>query len=70
MTAMQSLDEKTWGVFQLEAEFECAKGIYLPTGDVTDGDVPFITAKAGNNGLTRFIGMVRYLVGIELLSRR
>ena len=53
---MQSLDEKTWGVFQLEAEFECAKGIYLPTGDVTDGDVPFITAKAGNNGLTRFIG--------------
>lgn len=53
---MQSLDEKTWGVFQLEAEFECAKGIYLPTGDVTDGDAPFITAKAGNNGLTRFIG--------------
>lgn len=53
---MQSLDEKTWGVFQLEDEFECAKGIYLPTGDVTDGDDPFITAKAGNNGLTRFIG--------------
>lgn len=53
---MQSLDEKTWGVFQLEDEFECAKGIYLPTGDVTDGDDPFITAKSGNNGLTRFIG--------------
>ncbi len=53
---MQSLDEKTWGVFQLEDEFECAKGIYLPTGDVIDGDDPFITAKSGNNGLTRFIG--------------
>lgn len=51
-----ALDEKTWGVFQLEDEFECAKGIYLPTGDVTDGDDPFITAKSGNNGLTRFIG--------------
>ena len=53
---MQSLDEKEWGVFKLEDEFECAKGIYLPTGDVTDGDDPFITAKSGNNGLTRFIG--------------
>ena len=53
---MQSLDEKTWEVFQLEDEFECAKGIYLPTGDVTDGNDPFITAKSGNNGLARFIG--------------
>lgn len=52
---MQNLDEKTWGVFQLEDEFDCAKGVYLPTGDVIDGDDPFITAKADNNGLTRFI---------------
>lgn len=53
---MQSLDEKTWGVFQLEDEFDCTKGVYLPTGDVIDGDDPFVTAKAGNNGLSRMIG--------------
>lgn len=53
---MQSLDVKAWEVFRLEDEFECAKGVYLPTGDVIDGKDPFVTAKAGNNGLSRLIG--------------
>lgn len=45
-----------WDVFTLEKEFSCSKGVYLPTSTVTDGTIPFVTAKAGNNGLNGFIG--------------
>lgn len=52
----QRLAEREWGVFRLEDVFDCAKGVYLPTRDVVDGKEPFVTAKAGNNGLSRLIG--------------
>ena len=45
-----------WKAFRLEDLFECTKGVYLPTDTVQDGDIPFITAKAGNNGVNGFIG--------------
>lgn len=53
---MKKLDEKEWKPIRLEDEFDCTKGVYLPTATVTDGDIPFVTAKAGNNGVSRFIG--------------
>lgn len=53
---MQALSEIAWGVFRLDEEFECAKGVYLPTATVVDGDIPFITAKDGRNGVSRYIG--------------
>ena len=40
----------------VEDIFECTKGVYLPTDSVTEGDIPYITAKVGNNGLNRLIG--------------
>lgn len=53
---VKKINELNWDVFTLEKEFNCTKGIYLPTETVVDGDIPFITAKSGNNGLSRFIG--------------
>ena len=50
------LKDREWRAFRLEDVFKCTKGVYLPTDTVTGGDVPYITAKVGNNGLNRFIG--------------
>lgn len=50
------LTDREWKAFRIEDIFECTKGIYLPTDEVIDGDIPFITAKVGNNGLNRCIG--------------
>ena len=50
------LDDRSWQVFRLEDIFECTKGVYLPTETVKDGSIPFVTAKVGNNGISRFIG--------------
>ncbi len=50
------LDDQAWKVFRLEDIFECTKGVYLSTKTVTDGRIPYVTAKEGNNGLNRFIG--------------
>lgn len=53
---MKSNNKVKWDVFTLEKEFDCTKGVYLPTSTVIGGDIPFVTAKAGNNGLNGFIG--------------
>lgn len=53
---MMKLENREWQVFRLEDIFECTKGVYLPTDTVVEGNIPFITAKEGNNGLNRFIG--------------
>ena len=53
---MMRLDDREWRTFRLEDTFECTKGVYLPTDTVTDGNIPYVTAKEGNNGLNRFIG--------------
>lgn len=53
---MLSLNDRQWQVFRLEDTFECTKGVYLPTETVKDGTIPFVTAKVGNNGISRFIG--------------
>lgn len=50
------LEDHNWKVFRLEDIFECTKGVYLPTETVIDGNIPFVTAKVGNNGINRFIG--------------
>ena len=50
------LKSRKWKTFRLEDIFECTKGVYLPTDSVRDGDIPYITAKAGNNGVNGFIG--------------
>lgn len=50
------LTDREWKAFRLEDIFECEKGVYLPTNTVIDGDVAYITARVGNNGLNRFIG--------------
>lgn len=50
------LTDREWKAFRIEDIFECTKGIYLPTEKVVEGNIPFITAKVGNNGLNRFIG--------------
>lgn len=53
---MEKLSEKEWKAITLEDEFHCDKGIYLPTDSVFDGNIPYVTAKAENNGVGRFIG--------------
>ncbi len=50
------LTDSEWKAFRIEDIFECTKGVYLPTDSVTEGDIPYITAKVGNNGLNRLIG--------------
>lgn len=51
----EALYNHNWSVYRLEDTFECTKGVYLPTETVKAGDIPFITAKAGNNGLSSLI---------------
>ncbi len=53
---MKPLDQLKWEPRVLQDEFVCAKGVYLQTDSVVDGNIPYITAKAGGNGLNRFIG--------------
>ena len=53
---MKNLNDKHWKVFRLEDIFECTKGVYLPTGTVISGTIPYITAKEGDNGVNDFIG--------------
>lgn len=36
--------------------FTIDKGVYLPKCNIVSGKKPFITAKAGNNGISDFIG--------------
>lgn len=53
---MKPLDQLNWEPRVLQDEFDCAKGVYLQTDSVVEGDIPYVTAKAGGNGLNRFIG--------------
>lgn len=53
---MKPLDQLNWEPHVLQDEFDCAKGVYLQTDGVIEGDIPYVTAKAGGNGLNRFIG--------------
>ena len=50
------LTDREWKVFRLEDIFECSKGVYLKTGTAIEGNIPYITAKKGNNGVDSFIG--------------
>ncbi|MGV8145168.1 MAG: restriction endonuclease subunit S [Alkaliphilus sp.] len=50
------LSEKQWKPFKINELFDVDKGIYLSKKDIVEGDIPFISAKASNNGVTGFIG--------------
>jgi hypothetical protein len=48
--------EKEWKPFKINELFDVDKGIYLNKKDIIEGNIPFISAKAVDNGLTGFIG--------------
>lgn len=50
-----NLDSRNYKPFRLNKLFDVSKGIYLPKWNVISGLNPFITAKAGNNGVSEFI---------------
>ncbi len=50
------LSDRKWKAFCLADLFECEKGMYLPTSCISQGNIPFVTARVGNNGINSFIG--------------
>lgn len=50
------LESRDYKPFRLSDIFKIDKGVYLPKWNIVSGDKPFITAKAGDNGISRFIG--------------
>ena len=49
------MESKKWAEFKIKSQFKISKGVYLPTTEVGAGNIPYITAKSGNNGLNLFI---------------
>ena len=50
------LESRDYKPFRLSNLFAIDKGVYLPKWNISSGKNPFITAKAGNNGISDFIG--------------
>lgn len=50
------LIKKKWKPFKINELFDVDKGTYLNKNKILNGDIPFISAKATNNGITGFIG--------------
>lgn len=50
------LESRDYKPFRLSNLFAIDKGVYLPKWNIVSGKNPFITAKAGNNGISDFIG--------------
>ncbi len=50
------LESRNYKPFRLSDIFKIDKGVYLPKWNIVSGDKPFITAKAGDNGISKFIG--------------
>lgn len=50
------LESRDYRPFRLSDLFTIDKGIYLPKWNIVSGKNPFITAKAGNNGISDFVG--------------
>nr|WP_242007057.1 restriction endonuclease subunit S [Candidatus Nitrotoga sp. AM1P] len=50
------LNTEQWGIFYLNRLFELRKGKGLTKANMMPGNVPFIGAIDGNNGLTAFVG--------------
>lgn len=53
---LETLGDKKWKSFKIEEVFDVGKGIYLNKKDIISGNVPYISAKAVNNGVVDFIG--------------
>ena len=53
---MISLENKEWKDFKIDSLFSVDKGIYIKQSNIENGKIPYITAKAINNGLNCFIG--------------
>lgn len=53
---MLSFENKEWKDFKIDSLFEVSKGVYLKQDFIFEGKTPYITAKAGLNGLNGFIG--------------
>lgn len=50
------LNDREWLPFKIGELFKTSKGIYLNKKNITNGNNPYITASAVNNGVTGFIG--------------
>lgn len=50
------LGSRDYKAFRIGDLFTIDKGVYLPKCNIVSGKKPFITAKAGNNGISDFIG--------------
>ena len=50
------LSSRDYKAFRIGDLFTIDKGVYLPKCNIVSGKKPFITAKAGNNGISDFIG--------------
>lgn len=50
------LADKTWKPFKIKEIFGADKGVYLNKKDIVEGNTPYITATASNNGISGFIG--------------
>lgn len=53
---MLSLEKKRWKDFKIDTLFEVGKGSYLKQDLIIQGKIPYITAKAVDNGLNELIG--------------
>ena len=51
-----NLNDRDWKPFKIEDIFVVNKGIYLNKKNIIEGNTPYITAKAIDNGINDFIG--------------
>lgn len=50
------LKDREWKAFKIQEIFDVSKGIYLHRDNIKEGDIPYVSAKANNNGIIDFIG--------------
>lgn len=51
-----NLNDREWKSFKIQELFDVSKGIYLHRDNIKRGPIPYVSAKANNNGIIDFIG--------------
>ena len=67
-TKQINLSDRQWFDFCLDDLFYITPGKYIPASDYTDGDVPYITSSAENNGIKQFISLEAVFKGNSITT--
>lgn len=63
-----NLSDRKWFDFCLDDLFYITPGKYIPANEYVDGDVPYITSSAENNGIKQFISLESVFKGNSITT--